>query len=138
MQLHKLTDDLDVADQISPSDIPELASKGIKTIICNRPDNESPGQPSFSEIESIAAANGIKTIYHPIRAANAISDTDAEIFEKELSEAAKPVLAFCRSGTRSTFVWSLSQAGKLSAQEIALKAMRAGYDISPVYPRLER
>ncbi|ADP70372.1 protein of unknown function DUF442 [Rhodomicrobium vannielii ATCC 17100] len=138
MELHKLTDDLDVAGQIEPSDIPEIASKGIKTIICNRPDNESPGQPTFGEIDKIAQENGIKTIYHPIRAANAISDADAEIFEKELAEAEKPVLAFCRSGTRSTFIWSLSQAGKIPAQQIALTAMRAGYDISPVYQRLEK
>ncbi|MBT3070137.1 TIGR01244 family phosphatase [Rhodomicrobium sp. Az07] len=138
MEIHKITDDLQVAGQIGPSDIPELASKGIKTIICNRPDSEAPGQPSFSEIERLAEAEGIKAIYHPIRAPNAISDADAEIFEKEMADAEKPVLAFCRTGTRSAFLWSLSQAGKLPAQEIALKAMRAGYDISPVLQRLEK
>jgi len=133
-----LAESLFVSPQIRVADIPAYAAQGIKTIISNRPDGEAPDQPSFAEIKKAAEANGIKAIHIPIRSASAISDADAVAFGNAVKASPGSTLAYCRSGTRSTFLWSLSEAGKRPAQEIAIKATRAGYDIGPIAPRLEK
>ncbi len=135
MQLRKLTDELAVAGQLNAGDIPGVAAGGIRAIICNRPDGESPDQPSYSQIEKVAAENGIEIVYLPV-APNAIGDSDAEAFGKRLDELPKPVLAYCRSGMRSTALWALGQAGKLPVEDILKQAAMAGYDLTPLLSRL--
>ncbi len=137
MELHKITDDLTVASQVDPASVPLLAVQGFRSIICNRPDGESAGQPTFRSVEQAAAAQGIEFVNLPVPP-NAISDADAAAFGMALDELPKPVLAYCRSGTRCTVLWSLSQAGKRPIQEILLLAMRAGYDMSALIPRLHK
>ncbi len=137
MELHKITDNLTVAGQIEAAEIPLLAAQGFRSIVCNRPDGESPGQPAFQTVEQAAAAAGMKAVYQPVQS-NAIGDADADAFGTALNELPGPVLAYCRSGTRCAVLWSLSQAGKLPVQDILLKAIRAGYDLSSLEPRLQK
>jgi sulfide:quinone oxidoreductase len=138
MDPHKLTDDLTVAGQIDPAEIPLLAAQGIRSIISNRPDGEAPGQPPFSTVEQAAAAAGIKVLHLPV-VSNAIGDEDVASFGKALEELPKPILAYCRSGTRSAALWSLSEAaGGRPVQDILSKAAQAGYDLSALGPRLEK
>ena len=137
MQVRRLTNELAVAGQVSPSDVPGLAAQGIRAIICNRPDGEAPDQPAYAEMEKAAAANGIKIAYQPV-VPTSISDEDAVTFGRLLEELPNPVLVYCRSGMRSTALWALSQAGKQPAEEIVEKAAMAGYDLKPLLPRLVR
>ncbi len=137
MELRKLTGELAVAGQINPGDIPGLAAAGVRAIICNRPDGESPDQPAYAEIEKAAAANGLKIANLPV-VLTAISDSDAVAFGKALSELPKPLVAYCRSGMRSTTLWALSQASKLPAENIVQQAAIAGYDLKPFLPRLQK
>ncbi len=137
MELRRLTNELAVAGQIGPADMPALAAEGVRAIICNRPDGEGPGQPTFAEMEKAATANGIKIAYQPV-VATSISDNDAATFGKLLDELPKPVLVYCRSGMRSTALWALSQAGQQPVEDIVTAAAKAGYDIRPFLPRLER
>src|SRR5262245_56915997 len=124
MDLHKLTDDVTVTGQIDPAEIPLLAAQGMRAIICNRPDGEVPGQPPFSTVEQAAAASGIKAAYLPV-VSNAISEADAEAFGEAHEELPKPILAYCRSGTRSAVLWSLSEVGKRPIEDILSKASQA-------------
>ncbi len=137
MELRELTAGLIVGSQIDPAEIPLLAAKGVRAIVCNRPDGEAPGQPAFRSVEQAAQAQGMKAVYLPV-VSSAISDADVAAFEKVLGELPKPVFAYCRSGTRCTVLWSLSEAGKRPVQDIVVTAMRAGYDMSPLVPRLEK
>ncbi len=137
MELHKLADSLSVTGQIEPNDIPILAEQGIRAIICNRPDGEAPGQPSYAEIAAAAKAKGIESRYQPV-VSGAIGDEDVQAFGEAIGSLPKPVVAYCRSGTRSAALWSLSQAGKRSAEEILHTAMEAGYDLRALLPRLEK
>jgi sulfide:quinone oxidoreductase len=138
MDLHKVTDDLTVGGQIDPAEIPHLAAQGIRSLICNRPDGEVPGQPSFSAVEEAAAAAGIKTCYLPV-VSSAIGDADVAAFGKALEELPKPIFAYCRSGTRSTVLWALSEAAaKRRIENILSTAREAGYDLSALGPRLEK
>ncbi len=130
-----LTDDLSVATQILPGDVVQLAAMGFKSIISNRPDGEGADQPSFSEIEREAKANGLTARYLPVESGK-VSDSDAAAFGTALAEMPKPILAYCRTGTRSTTLWALSEAGHRPMADILLKAREAGYDMSGVASRI--
>jgi sulfide:quinone oxidoreductase len=137
MRLPKLTDDLAVTGQLDPSDVASVAEEGIRAIICNRPDGEASDQPLHREIEREAAARGIAFVYQPV-VSGAIADADAIAFEGALRELPKPVLAYCRSGTRCAALWSLSEAGKRSVDDILARTRQAGYDMTALLPRLEK
>ena len=128
----KLDDAVSVAGQITPEDIAEAARQGFVAIVNNRPDDEQPGQPSGAEIEAAARANGMSYCAIPITQAG-FSANQVEAMEQALSAAKGPLLAFCRSGTRSTLVWALARA-RMGDDPAALsaKAEAAGYDLTPV------
>lgn len=126
-----------VSPQIDFEDLKDAAAMGVRLIINNRPDNEEPGQPSAADMEKAARALGIDYVSIPFRGANM---TDAQIaeFETALANAKGPILAHCRSGTRSTAIraLALAKAGRNIA-DIIDEAAEAGYDISGLAPRLE-
>ncbi|HAI31201.1 MULTISPECIES: TIGR01244 family sulfur transferase [unclassified Thalassospira] len=133
--MKRLSDELTVSPQMPLEAIDEIAKAGFKTIICNRPDGEDPGQPSFSEIAAKAEAVGIKAIFQPVASGN-VSDADADAFAANLASAPKPIFAYCRSGTRCTILWSLANAGQMPAGDIIKAAAEAGYDMAPLAPRI--
>ncbi|WP_309092753.1 TIGR01244 family sulfur transferase [Phenylobacterium sp.] len=128
----RVTDDFTTAPQISVDDVEEAARQGFRTIINNRPDNEQPGQPSSHEIEAAARAAGIAYFHIPV--VGGPTPQQVETTQRILEDAAKPVLAFCRSGTRSIVTWSLSQAasGARPRDELVQLGRQAGYDLSGV------
>ncbi len=99
-----------VAGQISASDIGKIAAAGFKSVICNRPDNEGWDQPPFAEIEAAANVAGIATRYIPVTPGKTDPAAAAAEFKSALAELPKPVLAYCRSGARSTMLWQMSQS----------------------------
>ena len=135
MDVNRVDADISVAPQISPADVGSLAAAGFKTVICNRPDGEGNDQPLFHEIEEAAKAAGLDVHYQPVESGK-VSDADAAAFGRLFEEARKPVFAYCRTGTRSVTLWSLSRAGKLPLPEILEKAKKAGYDMSGVVRRI--
>ena len=127
-----VTDDFTTAPQISLADVAEAARQGFKTLISNRPDGEEPGQPTAAEIAAAAEAAGLAFHHIPVRGGPTPEQVEAT--QAVLQEADLPVLAFCRSGTRSIVTWSLSQAtsGALSRSELVGLGREAGYDLSGV------
>ena len=132
----KLDDTISVAGQIEPADIAEAARQGFTFIINNRPDGEAPGQPSGAEMKAAAYAAGLGYAAIPISHAG-FSEEQVVAMGQALAAAPGPVLAFCRSGTRSTLVWALARAraGDTPA-ELSATAAAAGYDLSPIRPLL--
>ena len=135
MNHHKINDNLSVAPQIRPTDVAKIAALGFKLIVCNRPDGEERGQPRFSEIEEAAMKHGLEFEYQPV-VSGQMSPQEAERFRDTCKNAEGAVLAYCRSGTRCTILWALSEVGRLPAEEIIETAQRAGYDISGLEPAL--
>lgn len=135
MDIRKIDDSLSVAPQIAVTDVAEIARLGFKTLVANRPDREEPGQPAMADIEAAAAEHGLKWVYMPVESGN-ITDADVDQFATMIRDADTPVFAFCRSGTRCTVLWSLSNARELEPQEILSKAQQAGYDMTGLIPRL--
>ncbi len=100
METMKVAADVSVAGQVAAADVPALAAKGFRSLICNRPDGEGAGQPSFAEIEKAAKAAGLEIRNIPIIPGKA-GYPEVEAFAKALDELPKPILAYCRSGARS-------------------------------------
>ena len=134
MDIRALTPTLSVGGQITAADVRTLADLGIRSILCNRPNGEEPGQPGFAEIVEAARAAGIETRHLPI--SGPPSDEDAADFGTALDGLPKPVFAYCRSGQRSVTAWALSQAKRRSVADILAAAGAAGYDIGPAIPRI--
>jgi uncharacterized protein (TIGR01244 family) len=130
-----VTEDISVAPQISVGDVEEAARQGFRTIINNRPDGEAPDQPGSGEIEAAAAAAGLAYYHLPVRGGP--TPEQVETTQRILEEAAKPVLAFCRSGTRSIVTWALAEAASdaRGPQELVELGRRAGYDLAGLFPR---
>ncbi|MFZ9395749.1 MAG: TIGR01244 family sulfur transferase [Erythrobacter sp.] len=123
--------------QIWPEDVAEAARLGVTMIINNRPDGESPGEPQGAEIEAAAHAAGMAYVAIPVSHAG-FSLPQVEAMSEALDRNPGKVLAYCRSGTRSTLLWSLAQArAGMDPDAIAAAAASAGYDIAPVRPTVD-
>src|SRR5688500_15471441 len=128
--MHRLDDTTFVAPrQLYPKDLSSVAAEGIRLIVNNRPDGEEPGQPTSAEIEGAARAAGLDYRHIPI--AGGFPSEQVEAMARALDEG--PLLAFCRSGTRSTFLWALARARRgAPAGESVAAAAAAGYDLAPI------
>jgi len=115
--------------QLAVADVDEAAARGIRLIVNNRPDGEEAGQPSSAQIEAAARAAGLD--YHHIPIAGGFPAEQVEAMARALEQG--PVLAFCRSGTRSTFLWALARAARgVPAEQSVAAAAAAGYDLGPI------
>src|SRR5215470_7045010 len=103
----KVTDTFSVAPQIELADIARAKAQGFVLLINNRPDGEAPGQPTSDEIEAAAQAAGMDYAHIPVRGGP--TPEQVELTRGLVSEAEGPVLAYCRSGTRSISTWSISE-----------------------------
>ena len=135
--IRPLNDAVAVAPQITPDDIPALKAAGYVLIVNNRPDDEEPGQPSGAVIQAAAEAAGLAYAAVPVGHAG-VGHPELDAMADALRGADGPVLAYCRSGTRSCNLWALAAAkvgrdpGLLVAQ-----AQAAGYDLRPIGPMLD-
>jgi uncharacterized protein (TIGR01244 family) len=130
--IRQVTDGFAVAPQLGPEAMPELAARGFRLVINNRPDGEAPDQPTSKQMEDAARAAGLDYVQIPF--AGRPSPELAAAVASAAEAAGGPVLAFCRSGTRSITAWSMGQAmaGKRSREELVKLAASAGYDLSAV------
>jgi uncharacterized protein (TIGR01244 family) len=132
--MHRLDPTTLVTGQIGPQDMPAIAALGVKTIVNNRPDAEEPGQPSNAEIEAAARAAGIAWHHIPVAAGFSKAQVDALA---DALETPGETLLFCRSGTRSTYLWALARASRgADPQLLAGQVAAAGYDLRPLAPLL--
>lgn len=135
MDLRKISDTFSVSPQIAPGDVTAIKEAGFRAIMCNRPDGEDAGQPDIAAIEAAAEAAGLEFRAVPI-VSGALSEGDVADFRAALAEMPAPVLAYCRSGTRCTTVWSIVQIGQMPESEIVSAAADAGYDMRGIVAQM--
>ena len=135
MELKKITDKTTVSAQITAADMDAIKAAGIRAIICNRPDGEGVDQPSFEEISAAAKAVGIEACYVPVQA-GMVRDGDVAAFSAALKDLPRPVLAYCRTGTRSATLWSFHESKKRPMSEILAATQAAGYNMNGVARRI--
>jgi len=124
--IRQVTPNFAVAPQIEAEDFAALAGLGFKTVIDNRPDGESHGDIQSADAEAAASAAGLTFIYAPFQ-----GQPTPQAVEAVIRAGQGPVLAYCRSGTRSITAWAIAQAksGRLDADAIIASARAAGYDL---------
>jgi uncharacterized protein (TIGR01244 family) len=128
----QVTDSFWVSPQIGVADIAEAAKLGFALIVNNRPEGESPDQTAGNVIAAAAGEANLAYCAIPI-VPGGFSREQVAAMAAALAGAEGPVLAYCRTGTRSTLLWALAQASTgRDPGEIADAAQQAGYDVSPV------
>ena len=128
--IRRVTARFAVAPQLQPAEVAEAAAGGYRLLINNRPDGEAPGQPSAAEMAQAARAAGMGYLHIPISGGAGPGQVVA--MHEAVAGADGPVLAFCRSGTRSITVWARgeAEAGDRSREELVRLGREAGYDRS--------
>ncbi len=135
MNIKKIDSQFYVSEQIDSGDLQDISNAGIKTIICNRPDGEASDQMSHQELQRELEKYGIQLIYLPV-SKGMIQDEQVLDFKKAYQESTRPILAYCRSGMRSSSLWALANAGTLSLSDILQKSAQAGYDLNALAKRI--
>lgn len=137
MEIKRINDQVSVSSQIRPEDVAAIKAAGFTTIVNNRPDGEAPGQPTGAEIEAAAKAAGLAYHFIPLGREGVRTEL-VERTRDVLEGSTGPVFCYCRSGTRSTTLWALSQAGQMDGEEIIAAAQNAGYDMSHLAAHLSQ
>jgi len=135
--IRTVNESISVAPQIAVAEVADLAAAGFTTIVNNRPDDEEPDQPSGAEIQAAAEAAGLAYVAIPVTHAG-FSHPQLDAMTEALTAAKGPVLAYCRSGTRSCNLWALAaaKAGR-NPDLLVAQAEAAGYDLSTIRPMLD-
>lgn len=136
MDIRQITPAYAVSPQIDPNDLPAIAAAGFTCIICNRPDEEVPTSHQAHAMQIATEAAGLQFVRIPVTH----QGLNMEMIQQQraaLDEAAGPVLAYCASGTRSSIVWSMGQAGDMSTDDILAATQAAGYELGGLRGQLD-
>ena len=137
MEIRTLSPRFAVSEQLCAEDMPAIAGAGIKTVICNRPDAEIPAEQHHHVLSAAAKAAGLN---FEVLELTMQTMTPQNVARQHalMQDSEGPVLAYCRTGTRCSVVWALTQAGTMSTDDILAAANAAGYDISRIAPTLDQ
>lgn len=135
MNLKPLSPDLSVTPQIEVAEVADLAARGFKSIIGNRPEGEAPDQPAWSSLVAEAERHGMSARQIPVAPAQ-IGPDDVNRFATALRDMPTPIAAFCRTGTRSAMLWALANPDGLSTNERIATAAAQGYDVAALRSRM--
>ncbi|RID90666.1 TIGR01244 family phosphatase [Gemmobacter lutimaris] len=136
MDIRALTPTYAVSPQISPADLPAIKAAGYVTVIDNRPDAEIPSDLHTTEMRAAAEALGLQFIANPV-IGGAITEENVITQRAAIDGASGPVFAYCASGNRSSVVWALAHAGRLSTDDLIGIPARFGYSLEWLRPTLE-
>lgn len=124
-----------VAPQFSPEEMAQLAALGFTAVMCNRPDGEEPGQPDVAAMRDAAQAAGLAFHHVPV-SGGAFPEAAIAAFKAVRRGTDGPLLAYCRTGTRSITLNALANPDGMSREDILTSAAEAGYDLSGLAPML--
>lgn len=111
MEYRQITDDYSVSGQITPDEVAAIKAAGFKSVICNRPDDEQPGQPSADSVKAAVEAAGLAFRHIPVISGQMTMDNVNDM-AGALDEMEGPVFAYCRSGARCTNLYMAIQQSR--------------------------
>lgn len=129
-----VTADYAVHGQLTPADIVEAQKLGFRSIINNRPDGEEPGQPEACTIAKAALAVGLDYAHIPV--SGPITPAQTQAMQEALASLPQPVLAYCRSGARSTRLWAHAMQAVQGTDRVVQAAAQAGCDAAALKTEL--
>ncbi|ULJ61174.1 TIGR01244 family sulfur transferase [Wielerella bovis] len=138
MAIEKIADYLYISNQLDERFAKRAAQYGIQTVICNRPDDEEPNQPSFEQVKTWLNAVGIENVVYMPVVMDGIDDAALREFQETVAKSPAPILAYCRTGTRSAMMWALNQTKRgVEVNSLIKAAELANIDLEPHRYRLE-
>lgn len=108
MDIRTINDEYSVSGQITVEEVDQVKALGFQSIVCHRPEEEEPGQPSFADVSARAAELGIQIRHIPVGRMGLTPEGVTEMVDA-LEDLPKPMLGYCRSGARSTAIYEQSQ-----------------------------
>lgn len=136
MDLRQITETYSVTPQIEPADVATLASMGVKTLICNRPDTENPPALQAAAMQAEAEKHGIDFVFNPFQG-HTMTQDHVDEQRDALADADGPVVGYCASGNRCTVVWAFGAAGHVPVDDIITRAQSFGYPFEQMRGALE-
>ena len=127
MNIVKLTNSVAVSAQITLVDVAAIAAAGFKVLINNRPDGEENNQPPSNVIAAAAQSAGLEYHHMPVTAMS-FPGPDFDAMSDLLDDPARPVLAFCRTGTRCANLW-VAGCDEAAREQAMTAAAQGGYDL---------
>lgn len=138
MSIEKIADYLYVSRQLNERTAKMVAQYEIKTVICNRPDGEEANQPDFETVKAWLNAAGIEKVVYMPTTVDGITDAQLKEFQDTVAQSPAPILAYCRTGTRSAMLWALNQAKRgVEVNSLIRAADLAGIDLTKMRDKLE-
>jgi sulfide:quinone oxidoreductase len=125
----QLEPDVFVGHQLVECDFAELAARGFRSVVNNRPDGEAPGQLPNRQAHALALRHGLAFRYLPVISANITDDDVVDEFANLINDLPRPILFYCRSGTRCATLWTQVMAQRLDIASALETAAKAGYDL---------
>jgi uncharacterized protein (TIGR01244 family) len=137
VKIVQLEPNVSVAPQLAEADFAEIAARGFRSVVNNRPDGESPGQLPGNQAEIAARRLGLKFRHQPVAMSNVTDQTAVAGFAQSMDDLPGPVLFYCGSGTRCTILWAQAAVRRLGVSRTLEIAARAGYSLEVVRDELE-
>ncbi|MDO4433053.1 MAG: TIGR01244 family sulfur transferase [Alysiella sp.] len=138
MPLEKIADYLYVSKQLDERLAKRAAQYGIQTVICNRPDGEEAGQPDFETVKQWLHNSGISNVIYMPVTMDSIDDAELRLFQETIANSPSPILAYCRTGTRSAMMWALNQTKRgVEVNSLIRAADLANINLEPNREKLE-
>lgn len=139
MGIEKIADYLYISRQLTERTAKLAAQYDVKTVICNRPDGEEANQPDFETVKKWLHAAGIENVVYMPTTVDKIDDAQLKEFQETISQSPAPIVAYCRTGTRSALMWALNQAKRgVEVNSLIRAADLAGIDLTPMRDKLEK
>ena len=136
-QIIQLERDVFVAHQLVEADFADVAARGFRAVVNNRPDGEAADQLPNRQAEAAAQRNGLTFRYQPVANMNVTDDDVVEAFSGLLADLPRPILFYCRTGTRCSILWAQAAAARLGVESTLETVAKAGYDLEPLREQLE-
>jgi len=118
-----------VAPQLVEADFAEIAARGFRSVVNNRPDGEAPDQLPSAEAEAAARRHGLTFQYQPVKNGNVTDDDVVDDFARLMDELPRPILFYCRTGTRCTILWTQVAAPRMGVDAALSIAQDNGYEL---------
>lgn len=135
-QLKQLETGIFVAAQLAEADFAELAARGIRSVVNNRPDGEAPDQLPNDRARAAALRHRLQYRYQPVENLNVTDEDLVDAQARLINDLPGPILFYCRSGTRCTILWAQVAAVRLGVARTLEIASRAGYDLEVIREQL--
>lgn len=129
VEIVQLERNIAVAPQLAEADFAEIAARGFRWVVNNRPDGEAPDQLPNARAEAAARRHGLEFRYQPVKNINVTDDDVVDAFARLIDDLPGPILFYCRTGTRCATLWTQVAAVRLGVDEALAVAARAGYEL---------